>query len=115
MSFVIASGTTITLAAGAKSADQITGTYQFLPNDAMVTIAALSSATGLTMTLAINGAVVINDLPISFFGATGGLRLSENTITAQLAEAGSRVELTFRNTSGGPLTFDFLVTGEDNF
>jgi len=107
MVLVIASATTLSVAANAKSIDQITGTYQNL-GKGRLTAAMRSSATGLNAQLLIGGQPVINDLPIPFFGSTGGLDNKSHVVVDQMINGG-RCELFFRNTTGGALTVDYVV------
>ena len=105
---MVASATTFSVAANSKSVDQVSGVYQFV-GKGMLTLASRASVTGLNATLAVNGIPIVNDQPHPFFGATGGLSTKDH-IMAQAMTSGGRVELTFRNTSGGAITVDFYLT-----
>lgn len=110
MAVVVASATTFSVLANVKSVDQVDGQFEFV-NRGNIQLSALSSATGLNVTLKVGGVTIIDDKPIPFFGTTGGMRVLDNIIVNQ-AVAGGRIELFFRNTTGGTLTTDFQVSFE---
>ena len=107
MAVVIGSYTTLSVAANAKSADQVSGQYQYV-GKGKFTLVALGSATGLNVTCKIGGVTIVDDLPIPFFGTTGTMSLTDNVVASQVM-AGGRVELYFRNTTGGALTADYQL------
>jgi len=113
MAIKIASGTTTSTAANTKSADLVTGTYQFTPSDGELVVYARGSATGINITLTVNGTQLINDLPVEFFGTTGALTKADHEIASFSVPAGSRVEFYLRNTTGGALTTDYAVELEE--
>jgi len=104
---VVVAKMALSLTTGTTSADQISGTYQFVPKG-VLKVYALGSATGLTMTLLNNGLSLINQQAIPFFGTTGTLKKLDNEILTQSVNAG-RLELYFQNPTGGTLTVDFIV------
>jgi len=110
MAIVVTSGTTLSVAAGAKSADQVTGRNQYVGKGRVQLSARASAAaaTGIRATLNVGGIALIDDQLVPFAGATGGLNINDNMIIDQMV-AGGRVELTFRNDSGGALTVDYAV------
>lgn len=110
MATLIASGTTLSVAAGAKSANLVSGTFENLPK-AKVTLASRASATGLYVTLMVGGVPVINDQPVLMFGTTGGLDVSAHINASAVAGPG-RAELYFRNATGGALTIDYALFAE---
>jgi len=110
MAFTVASGTTISTAANTKSSDLITGQYQFV-GKGKVTLVAKASATGMNATLSVGGIALHNDLPIPFFGATGGMSINDNVVCSQVMNGG-RVEFFLRNTTGGALTTDYQILFE---
>ena len=112
MGNVIAAGTTLSVGANTKSADQISGTYQFLPQDSIVYLYARGSATGINIQLFADGVALCNDLAVSFFGTTGALSQKDHEVASFPLSAGSRIELYFRNTTGGGLTCDYQVVAE---
>ena len=110
MAVTIKSETTLSVGANTKSADLVSGQYENVGKGKII-LAGLSSATGLNCTLSVGGITIINDQPIPWFGTTGGLSLSDNVITSQLLNGG-KVELFFRNTTGGVLTVDYQLMFE---
>jgi hypothetical protein len=112
MGNVIASATTLAIGANSKSADQISGTYQFLPNDSIVYLYARGSATGVNIQFFADGVALCNDLPVSYFGATGALSQKDHEVASFPLSAGSRIELYYRNTTAGALTVDYQVVAE---
>lgn len=112
MGAIIATGTAVSLVLNSKSADQISGTYQFLPYDAMVYIYARCSATGINILAFLNGQAVVNDLPLPWTGTAGAITRKDHEVASFPAEEGSRMELYLRNTTGGTLTTDYLVEAE---
>jgi len=110
MAVLIASATTFSVGANAKSADQVSGQYQHVGRGKF-TLIAFSSATGLNATCSIGGINLVNDLPIPFFGTTGSMDTSAHVIVSQVMNGG-RVELFFRNTTAGALTTDYQLLFE---
>jgi hypothetical protein len=103
----IASGVTVSTAANTKSADLISGTYQFI-GKGTVTLACRGSAAGMNATLSVGGVPLCDDLPLLAFGATGGLSIKDHIQVSQ-AVTGGRVQFFLRNTSGGALTTDYVL------
>ena len=110
MGVLVASATTFSIGANAKSIDQVDGEFEFV-GKGNVSLAALSSATGLNVSLKVGGVTIIDDKPIMFFGTTGGMKVLDNLIINQ-AINGGRIELFFRNTTAAALTVDFMVQFE---
>jgi len=104
---VIQSGVGISTAANTKSADLVSGTYQFI-GKGTVTLAARGSATGMNITLSVGGVPLCDDQPIMAFGATGSLSIKDHVQVSQ-AVTGGRVQLFLRNTTGGALTTDYIL------
>lgn len=104
---VVVSKMAFSVAAGATSADQVTGTYQFVPKG-IVKLYGLGSATGLTFTLLNNGQVIASNQAVPWFGTTGTMSKLNNEILTQ-AVAPGRLELYFSNPSGGALTIDYIL------
>lgn len=103
----IKSATAVSTAANTKSADQVTGQYQFV-GKGTINFYALASATGLKATLKVNGVAIMDDEDLCMFGTSGTLKKIDNLVVSQ-AVAGGRVELFFRNTTGGALTCDYIL------
>lgn len=103
----VGSGTAFSVGANAKSADQITGQYQFITKGSL-NLYVLASATGLKCSLKVNGVSIVDDDDLVMFGTSGSLNKLQNEVAAQII-AGGRVELFFRNTTGGALTADWIL------
>lgn len=110
MAIVVASGTTLSLTTGAKSAELVSGDNQFVGRGRIQLFAKASTAaaTGIRATLSVGGINLINDQLVPYGGATGSLSVNDNGIVDQ-AVAGGRIGLSFRNDSAGTLTVDYLV------
>jgi hypothetical protein len=107
MATVIVSAIALSLTTGLKSADQVSGTYQFIPKS-KITLAARGSAAGMTCSLLVNGIAVVNDQPVAYFGTSGAMSINDHIMASQ-AVGGGRVELYFRNPTGGTLTVDYWL------
>lgn len=107
MAVVIASGTAVSTAANTKSADQISGTYQFI-GKGKVTVVAKGSATGMNVTCLVGGIALVNDNAVPYTGTAGTISINDNIMTSQVMNGG-RVEFYLRNTTGGALTTDYLI------
>lgn len=107
MAIVVASGVTVSTAANTKSADLVTGRNQYV-GKGQITLLAKGSAAGMNCTLNVGGVALIDDLPISTFGATGGMSALDSEVLSQVV-AGGRVEFFLRNTTGGALTTDYQI------
>jgi hypothetical protein len=110
MAIVIGSGTATSTAANSKSADLVSGTYQFIGRG-KVTLIAKGSATGMYITLLVGGIAMVNDQPIPYTGTAGTISVNDNIIASQIM-AGGRVEFYLRNTTGGALTTDYMIMFE---
>ena len=110
MAVVIGAGTAVSTAANTKSADQISGTYQFI-GKGKVTVVAKGSATGMLITCLVGGIALVNDQAIPYTGTAGTISINDNIMTSQVMNGG-RVELYLRNGTGGALTTDYLVLFE---
>jgi len=110
MAIVVASGTTLSLTTGLKSADQVNGRNQYVGKGRIQVIARASAAaaTGIRMTLNVGGIALIDDQMIPYAGTTGALSVRDHMVIDQVV-AGGRVEAFFRNDSGGTLTVDYLI------
>ena len=103
----IASKTAESIAANTKSSDQVDGQYQFV-GKGNIDFYALPSATGMNVTLKVNGVAIIDDQPLPMFGTSGDMSKIDNLVVSQ-AVAGGRVELFFRNTTAGAVTVDYIL------
>jgi len=113
MAVVVASGTTTSVAANTKSADLISGTYQFAPYDCELIVYARSSATGMNIQLFADGQALMNDLATPFFGTTGGLTKKDHEVASFMIPRGTRIEFYLRNSTAGALTCDYSVDIEN--
>jgi len=107
MAVVIGSATTLSTAANTKTADLITGQYQFV-GKGKITLLARGSATGMNVTLTVGGIALVDDSAIPYFGATGALSANDHVVCSQVMNGG-RVSLYLRNTTGGALTTDYVI------
>lgn len=110
MAITIASQNTLSILAGVKTADQVSGRNQYVGKGRIQLCARASAAaaTGIRATLNVGGVPLMDDQYVSYAGATGGLSVRDHMIVDQ-AVAGGRVELFFRNDSAGTLTVDYLL------
>lgn len=104
---VVVSKNALSLTTGTTSADQVSGTFQFVPKG-ILKLYALGSATGLLTTCVNNGQVIVNNQAVLYFGTTGTLKKFDNNIFEQAVNEG-RIELYFSNPTGGTLTVDFIL------
>lgn len=107
MAVVVAAGSAVSVAANTKSADQVSGQYQFC-GKGKFTLIAKSSATGMLITCAVGGISLVNDQAIAYTGTAGTISVNDNVICSQVMQGG-RVELYLRNGTGGALTTDYFV------
>lgn len=110
MAVVVANGSAVSVAANTKSADQVSGTYQFV-GKGKLTLAAKSSATGMLCTCLIAGAALVNDQSIMYTGTAGTISINDNVIFSQMVNGG-RIELYLRNSTGGAVTTDYTLLFE---
>jgi hypothetical protein len=110
MAIVIGSGTAVSTAANTKSADQISGTYQFI-GKGKVTLVARGSATGMNVQLLVGGIALVNDNAVPYTGTAGAISINDHVVCSQVMNGG-RVEFYLRNTTGGALTTDYIVLFE---
>lgn len=113
MGVVIAAGTAVSVAANTKSGDQVSGSYQFVPFDADITVAARCSATGMNIQLFANGQALMNDQPIPYTGTAGAISVLDHEVASFPVPAGARMEAYLRNTTGGALTTDYIISADE--
>ena len=110
MGIIMVNGTALSVSANAVSSEQVqTSTYQFIPFAGRAFLAARGSATGLNIQLAAAGQTLCNDQAIPYTGAAGAISQIDHQVVDFPVEEGARIELRFRNTTGGALTVDFLL------
>jgi hypothetical protein len=107
MAIVIGAGTALSVAANSVSAEQSSGTYQFV-GKGKITLIAKGSATGMNATCLVGGIAIVNDQPIPYTGTAGTISVNDNVMASQIMNGG-KVELKFRNTTGGALTVDYIL------
>lgn len=108
---VMGTASAFSVAANAKSVDQIVGQFEFTTGRNRYILACLASATGLNTEVRIGGVTVVADQAIPWTGTAGTLDISAHIIMNQVLNGG-RAELFFRNTTAGALTVDFWMTFE---
>jgi len=107
MAVTIVSGIS-TPGANTKTADLVSGTYQFV-GKGKVTVIAKSSATGILATCLVGGIALVNDQMISFTGTAGTVSVNDNIVASQMVNGG-RVEFYLRNnTATAGTTCDYLL------
>lgn len=104
---IVVSKLALSLTTGTTSADQVTGTFQFVKKG-YINFYALASATGMNFTLLNNGAVIASNQAVPWYGTTGTMKKVDNHVLTQSINEG-RLELYFINPTGGTLTVDFLL------
>jgi len=110
MAVIVSTGVTTSLTAGLKTADLVSGRNQYVGKGRIMLAARGSAAatTGIRCTLNVGGVALIDDQLVPFTGTTGALSTKDHVIIDQMV-AGGRVELFFRNDSGGTLTVDHAL------
>jgi len=107
MAVVVASGTALSTAANTKSAQLVSGTYEFV-GKGKVTLVARGSATGMNASLSVGGISLVDDSAIPYTGTAGAISVNDHVVCSQVM-AGGRIQLFLRNTTGGALTTDYIV------
>jgi len=110
MAVVVYSTNSLSTAANTKTADLITGNYQFV-GKGRIKLSCRGSATGMNITLSVGGIALVDDLAITTFGTAGAMDRLASEMVDQIVPGG-RVQLFLRNTTGGALTTDVLLTFE---
>jgi hypothetical protein len=109
MAVVIVSGT-YTGVANTKSADLVSGTYQFVGRG-KITLCAKSSAIAMAATVLVGGVALCNDQLIPYYGTAGTLSVNDNIVASQIMNGG-RVEYYVRNTGAATPTVDYVLMYE---
>jgi len=100
-------GQALSVAANAVSTNQVAGQlFEFLTRRSKMVLAAASSAVGINVTLAVGGILLINDQPIS---QANRFPVIPDDVAAVEVTGPGRIILTFRNTTGGALTVNWLI------
>jgi hypothetical protein len=112
MAVVVTAGLS-TPGANTKTADLISGSYQFV-GKGRITLVAKGSVAGILATLIVGGIQLSNDQAVVFTGAAGGLSVNDNILVSQQVNGG-KIELYLRNnTATAGTTCDYLVLFEPN-
>jgi hypothetical protein len=107
MAVIIVSGLS-TPGANTKTADLVTGTYQFI-GKGKVTLIAKGSAAGISSTCLVGGVALVNDQPVVYTGTAGTISVNDNIVASQSVNGG-RVELYLRNTTAtAGTTCDYIL------
>ena len=109
MAIVIVSGIYTTVA-NTKSADLVSGTYQFV-GKGKITLCAKASATAPAVTCLVGGIALVNDQKIPYTGTAGTISVNDNIIASQVVNGG-RVELYIREITGGTPTCEYILLFE---
>jgi hypothetical protein len=106
----IATQTALSVAANATTADQVSGTYQFV-GKGVLSLIAKSSATGMKVSCVAGGVALVSNQFIPYTGTAGTISVKDNVMFSQKINGG-RIELYLTNTTGGALTNDYLLLFE---
>jgi hypothetical protein len=110
MAVTIVSGIS-TPGANTKTADLVTGTYQFVGRG-KITLIAKSSVTGILATCLVGGVALVNDQMIPYTGTAGSVSINDNIVASQIMNGG-RVEFYLRNgTATAGTTADYILLYE---
>jgi uncharacterized protein (UPF0333 family) len=109
MAIVVAAGQ-YTGIANTKSADLISGSYQFVGRG-RITLVAKASAIAMNLTLICGGVALCNDMPCLYYGTAGTVSINDNIMVTQVTNGG-RVEFYIRNTGAATPTLDYMVLFE---
>lgn len=107
MAVVVTSGSATSVSANTESADQVSGTYQFI-GKGKLTLIAKSSATGINVRSIVGGIALVPNNVVPYTGTAGTISVNDNVVFSQVTNGG-RCELYFRNTTGGALTVDYIL------
>jgi hypothetical protein len=111
MAVVVAAGQS-TPGANTKTADLVSGTYQFV-GPGKVTLIAKGSALGINASCLVAGVALVNDQPVHYYGTAGTISINDNIIASQMFKNGGRVELYLRNTTAtAGTTCDYQILFE---
>lgn len=104
----------LSVAANTTSAEQLNGTLlEMAPSRGIVMVAMKASATGLNATMSAGTELVVNDQIIPFTGTAGTISQVDNTYIKFGVMAGAKLQLRFRNTTGGAITVDAIVNFQE--
>lgn len=110
MAVTVAAGQS-TPGANTKTADLVSGTYQYV-GKGKLSLIAKASALGINATLSINGIALTNDQPVIYYGTAGTMSMNDNVVCTQYVNPG-RVEFYLRNTTAtAGTTCDYILLFE---
>jgi hypothetical protein len=110
MAVVVVSGIS-TPGANTKTADLVSGTYQFV-GKGKVTLIAKASVTGILSTVLVGGVAMVNDQMIPYTGTAGSISVNDNIVASQVMNGG-RIEFYLRNnTATAATTCDYQILWE---
>jgi hypothetical protein len=107
MGNVIGSATVVSVAANTTTANVISSSKMFLPKG-LLELYARPSATGMNIKLTVNGFAIVDSTAAPFYGTAGALTKKDHQITQVMVNGGA-VELTFQNTTGAAITYDYIL------
>jgi len=98
----------ISVAANAVSPNVLAGEqFEFIPQNAAMTLSVAGAATGLNTTLLVGGVTLINDQAINLQNRFP--IIPDDVMTQENVPGGARLLLTFRNTTGAALVAFFRI------
>jgi hypothetical protein len=96
--------------ANTKSADLVSGSYQFV-GKGKITLVAKASAIAMNATLIVGGVALVNDQAILYYGTAGTVSINDNIVCSQVMNGG-KVEFYIRNSGAATPTVDWIVLFE---
>jgi hypothetical protein len=109
MAVVVVSGQ-YTGVANTKSADLVSGSYQFV-GKGKITLIAKASAIAMNSTLIVGGVSLVNDQAILYYGTAGTVSINDNIILSQVTNGG-KIEFYIRNSGAATPTVDYIILFE---
>jgi hypothetical protein len=109
MAVVVVSGQ-YTGIANTKSADLVSGSYQFV-GKGKVTLIAKASAVAMNLTMVVGGIALVNDQACLYYGTAGTVSINDNIILSQVT-AGGKIEFYIRNSGAATPTVDYIILFE---
>lgn len=98
----------VSVAANTTTTNQLAGLlFEFLTRNSRIALAVSAAVTGLNATFTIGGTTVVNDSLVSYSARFP--QLPEDLLARVGGRRGSRLFLTFRNTTGTAIIVDWLL------
>lgn len=107
MGNILGAATGTSVAANTTTSNVLTTAKSLVPKG-VLTLYARPSATGMNIKLTVNGYAIIDTQPAPFFGTSGAMTKKDHMVVEQLVNGGA-VELIFQNTTGGAVTYDYVL------